>query len=188
MSQQVDAPRQTGPWGLDAASTSPESLTKVISNATRAAIKRLWGRGPTFVRVLLPNDDTVVVLLTGILTDAERSLLAVERRSAVMSQRAALHDALEPHVRAILETNLGRDTDAFMSGIDLDRDMASLIVTLCRSESSAPTVLITPDRSTNQSRCDGDVAAMPRLAHTPPRAGGYSLDADASPSPDTVTR
>lgn len=115
---------------------SAEAPTNAISNQMRAVIKRLWGRGPAFVRVLFANDDTVVVLLTGILTEAEKSLLAVERDGAVISQRAALHDALEPQIRVILETNLGRETDAFMSGIDLQRDMASVVVTLGGSRSA----------------------------------------------------
>jgi uncharacterized protein YbcI len=120
--------------------------TTVMSNAMRAAVKRLWGRGPQFVRVWFAGENTVVVLLGGILTESEKTLLAIEREHAVISQRAALHTALEPEVRLILETNIGRDTDAFMSGIDVDRDIASLVVTLRGSEpSSAPAVLTTPD-------------------------------------------
>jgi uncharacterized protein YbcI len=111
-------------------SVSVEVGTQVMTNAVGAACKRLWGRGPQYVRLLFAGDDTVVLLLTGILTDAERTLLAVDRDSAVMSARAALHRALEPEVRVILETHLGRDTHAFVAGIDVDHDLASLVITL----------------------------------------------------------
>lgn len=101
-----------------------------MTNAVGAACKRLWGRGPQHVRLLFASDDTVVLLLSGILTDAERTLLAADRDGAVTSARAALHQALEPEVRVILETNLGRETHAFVAGVDVDRDLVSLVLTL----------------------------------------------------------
>jgi uncharacterized protein YbcI len=101
-----------------------------VANGVRAACKRMWGRGPRDVQVLLADPDTVVVLLSGTLTNAERTLLGGERDSTVMSQRAALHEALEPEVRALVEVNLGRQTHAFMSGVDLQRDVTSFVVTM----------------------------------------------------------
>ena len=56
---------------------SAEAPTNAISNQMRAVIKRLWGRGPAFVRVLFANDDTVVVLVPGSLPEAYTSTLAV---------------------------------------------------------------------------------------------------------------
>jgi uncharacterized protein YbcI len=111
-------------------SVDTPTQTTVMTNEMRAAIKRLWGRGPEYVRVLLAGEDTVVVLLTGILTGAERTLLAADQHSTVISQRGVLHAALEPEIRDILETHIGRETDAFIPGIDPARDVASLVVTL----------------------------------------------------------
>jgi len=104
--------------------------TTVMTNAVGAACKRLWGRGPRDVRLLFANDDTVVLLLNGILTDAERTLLTVDRDGAVMSARAVLHQALEPEVRVILETSLGRESNAFVAGVDMARDLVALVITL----------------------------------------------------------
>lgn len=101
-----------------------------MTNEMRAACKRLWGRGPEHAQVLFADESTVLVLLTGILTEAERTLLAADRETVVTSARAALHEALEPEIRAILETNTGRDTRAFISGVDLESDVASFVVTL----------------------------------------------------------
>jgi uncharacterized protein YbcI len=122
-------------WANPLAAVGEQSVsidvgTQLMTNAVGAACKRLWGRGPRYVRLWFAGDDTVVLLLTGILTDAERSLLAVDRDSTVMSTRAALHRALEPEVRVILETTLGRETHAFVAGIDVDHDLASLVITL----------------------------------------------------------
>jgi uncharacterized protein YbcI len=101
-----------------------------MTNEMRAACKRLWGRGPQYAQVLFAGENTVVVLLTGILTEAERTLLAADRDGVVNSARAVLHEALEPEIRAILETNTGRQTHAFVSGVDLSCDVASFVVTL----------------------------------------------------------
>lgn len=109
-------------------SVDAPSLT--MTNEMRAACKRLCGRGPKYARVLFAGDSTVVVLLSGILTEAERTLLAADRDRVVTSARAALHEALEPQIRAILETNTGRETQAFISGVDLSCDIASFVVTL----------------------------------------------------------
>lgn len=106
-----------------------DGLVARMSNEVRAVCKRHWGRGPEWAGVLHAGDDAVVVLLSGILTHAERSLLAVDQDHLVHSTRAALHEALEPEIRAILERNLGRRTHAVMSGVDLDRDTASIVVT-----------------------------------------------------------
>lgn len=110
-------------------SVDAPSPTTVMTNEVRAAIKRLWGRGPEYVRVLIA-EDTVVVLLTGVLTGAERTLLTAERHGTVISQRGVLHTALEPEIRAIVETYIGRETHAFVPGIDPDRDVSSLVITL----------------------------------------------------------
>jgi uncharacterized protein YbcI len=109
---------------------SVDGLTTTMSNEVRAVCKRHWGRGPEWASVLHADDDTIVVLLTGILTHAERSLLAVDQNRLVRSTRVALHEVLEPEVRAILERHTGRETDAVMSGIDVERDVASIVITL----------------------------------------------------------
>lgn len=101
-----------------------------LTNELGAACKRLWGRGPEHAQVLFAGEDTVVVLLNGTLTDAERSLLAVHHDRVVTAARAALHAALEPEIRVILERNLGREIEAFIPGIDVERDVVSIVVTL----------------------------------------------------------
>jgi uncharacterized protein YbcI len=100
-----------------------------MSNEVRAVCKRHWGRGPEWAGVLNAGNDAVVVLFNGFLTHAERSLLAVDQSSLVQSTRAALHELLEPDIRAILERNVGRETDAVMCGVDVERDVASIVVT-----------------------------------------------------------
>lgn len=113
-------------------SVDAPAVTISITNEMRAACKRLWGRGPEYAQVLFAGENTVVVLLTGILTEAERTLIAVDRDRVVSSARAALHEALEPEFRSILEKHSGRETRAFIPGVDLSCDIASFVVTLAR--------------------------------------------------------
>ena len=109
-------------------SVEPTSL--VMANEMRAALKRLCGRGPEHTQVMFAREDTIVVLFDGVLTNAERTLLTVDCHGAVVSARAALHQALEPDIRAILERNIGRDVHAFLAAIDVDRDVGSFVITL----------------------------------------------------------
>jgi len=111
-------------------SVDAPSPSVTMANEMRAACKRAWGRGPTYAQVLYAGEDTIVVLLTGVLTHAERTLLAIARDRVVRSARAALHQALEPEIRTILETNTGRETRAFIPGVDLNADVVSFVVTL----------------------------------------------------------
>ncbi|HEX4008619.1 MAG TPA: Na-translocating system protein MpsC family protein [Solirubrobacteraceae bacterium] len=101
-----------------------------ICNSLRAVYKRLLGRGPKDVRLWFLQPDTIIMLLAGTLTASERSLLDVGQPAIVLAARIALYDALEPELRTILEQELHRKTKAFIPGIDLKRDIVSLVVTL----------------------------------------------------------
>jgi uncharacterized protein YbcI len=109
---------------------SVDVLFVSVANELGSVCKRAWGRGPEYTQVLPAGEDTVVLLLTRILTDAEHSLLGADRESVVRSMRAVLHEVLEPEIRAILERSIGRRTEAFISGIDVEHDLASIVVTL----------------------------------------------------------
>jgi uncharacterized protein YbcI len=119
----VDTPVPSDPMSVD-------TPVPTMSNEVRAACKRLWGRGPVWAEVLDAGEDTILVLLKGILTDADHSLLSVDRNGLVASRRAALLEVMEPDIRDILARNLSRETDAFITGINVEQDMASIVVTL----------------------------------------------------------
>ena len=101
-----------------------------IRNKVRAVHKRLFGRGPKDVRLWFLQPDTIVMLLAGTLSPSERSLVHIGRHASVLAARNALHEALEPELRVILEQELHRKTKAFIAGIDLEHDVVSLVVTL----------------------------------------------------------
>jgi uncharacterized protein YbcI len=100
-----------------------------LANEIRRLHKQAIGRGPADVRVL-PAGPVVLVLLEGTLTPAETSLLRIGRHDCVLTARHALYEALEPDLRTIVERGLGRRTVGFMPGVDIIRDITSLVVTI----------------------------------------------------------
>ncbi|HET6864289.1 MAG TPA: Na-translocating system protein MpsC family protein [Solirubrobacteraceae bacterium] len=110
-----------------------------ISNAMVALYKEAFGRGPTKARARFVGDDTLLVTLESSLTVAERNLVAMGEHQRLREARLFLADALEGQFRAIVEQALGRQTLAYVSGLDTARDLTIKVFTLePAGERSAP--------------------------------------------------
>jgi uncharacterized protein YbcI len=70
-----------------------------------AAAKTVW------------NDDLVVCVLDGVLTDGERELVGDGRFESMRAERLARHQPLAPGLRALLETLTGRTVRAYMTEV-----------------------------------------------------------------------
>jgi uncharacterized protein YbcI len=101
-----------------------------VSNEMVALYKKAFGRGPTKARAQFAGPDTLVVLLQHTLTIAERNLVAMGQAERLRELRLFTHYALEDELRAIVERALGRRTVAFMSAIDIRRDLSAELLTL----------------------------------------------------------
>ena len=101
-----------------------------ISNAMVRLYKEAFGRGPTKVRTTFAGPDVVLVLLEDALTVAERSLLALGASERLRDARLVLQEALEDRARSVVESVLGRQTLAFITGIDPRHGMAVNVFTL----------------------------------------------------------
>ena len=64
------------------------------------------------------EDDFLICILDDALTEAEWRLIDGGRFDRVRADRRALHDALEPTYRALVETLTGRTVRAYMSEVD----------------------------------------------------------------------
>ena len=106
-----------------------------ISNETVQLYKRAFGRGPTKVRTLFADPDTVVIGLEDALTAGERTLLDVGAEEQLREFRHVIQEALEPAVRSLIQRTLGRGTRAFIPGIDPGQATAAHVTTL---EPAAP--------------------------------------------------
>jgi uncharacterized protein YbcI len=101
-----------------------------ISNATVALYKQAFGRGPTKVRTVFGDPDSVVILIEDALSAPERTLLSLGANEQLRGLRQAIQDALEPAMRSLVERTLGRGTRAFISGIDASRATVAHVITL----------------------------------------------------------
>jgi uncharacterized protein YbcI len=106
-----------------------------ISNETVQLYKQAFGRGPTKVRTLFADPDTVVILLEDALTAGERTLLDVGAEEQLREFRQVIHEALDPALRSLMERTLGRGTRALIAGIDPSQATAAHVITL---EPAAP--------------------------------------------------
>jgi uncharacterized protein YbcI len=106
-----------------------------ISNETVQLYKQSFGRGPTRVRTLFADPDTVVILLGDALTASERTLLDVGADEQLREFRQVIQDALTPALRSLVERTLGRGTRALIAGIDPSQATAAHVITL---EPAAP--------------------------------------------------
>jgi uncharacterized protein YbcI len=112
-----------------AAEAAPSPLL-TISNETVKLYKQALGRGPTKVRTLFADPNTVVILLEDALSAGERTLLDVGAEERLREFRQVIHEALEPAMRSLLERTLGRETRAFIAGIDPGEATAAHVITL----------------------------------------------------------
>jgi uncharacterized protein YbcI len=92
--------------------------------------KRAFGRGPTKARAQLAGPDTLLVVLEDALTAPERTLLALGETDRVHESRLVIQQSLETQVRSTVEHALGRQTVAFVTGVDAQRGIAINVCTL----------------------------------------------------------
>jgi uncharacterized protein YbcI len=69
-------------------------------------------------------------VLEDVLTITERTLLALDQIDGLRSSRLVVQQALEQRARSVVESALGRQTLAFITGIDPRRGVAVNLFTL----------------------------------------------------------
>jgi uncharacterized protein YbcI len=77
-------------------------VNRALANAVGRCYRRLAGRGPTMAKAVY-HGDIVVVVLQGILTIGERTLVAEGRQTAVRQLRDAMHEAMNAELTGLIE-------------------------------------------------------------------------------------
>jgi uncharacterized protein YbcI len=104
--------------------TYPSGATQAaLSNAVVRLYRDCTGRGPTQARTLI-QDDTVVVVLSDLLTRAEQRLVADGRHVLVLAMRQTFQESMREELTAAVEMLTHRQVVGFMSGNQLEPDMA----------------------------------------------------------------
>ena len=99
-------------------------LNAAVTSALVGIHTEYHGRGPTSASTF-HHGNVLVTLMHGVLTNAERSLAKTDRAPVVKNIRQLLHQTLEADSRAAIERLTGRNVVAFISGNNLDPDIAT---------------------------------------------------------------
>ncbi len=92
------------------------AATSAISREVVRTHARHFGSNPTSAEVTW-QEDFLVCLLEGALTDTEVLLVGRGGFDRVRADRRALHDVLEPTYKAMVETLTGRAVSVYMSEV-----------------------------------------------------------------------
>jgi uncharacterized protein YbcI len=114
--------------------TMQADVNRALANAVVRCYHRFAGRGPTMARAVYQG-DIVVVVLQGILTIGERTLVADGRQAAVRQFRDAMHEAMSAELAGLIEEQTGCHVVTVMSSNDVDRDLAAELFMLERDAS-----------------------------------------------------
>ena len=96
-----------------------------LSNEIVRLYKELFGRGPTKVRSSYAGRDAVLCTVQDSLTPAERALAEMGEHQRLRDTRMFFQHASETQFREAAERVLGREVQAFVSGIDTGKDVSS---------------------------------------------------------------
>ena len=104
-------------------------LNAAVTSALVGIHTQHLGRGPTTASTF-HHRNVIVTLMHDVLTHAERALCTSEHVDAVHHIRRLFQRAMEPDFREAVERLTGRHVVAFMSGHQLDPDIASELFVL----------------------------------------------------------
>jgi uncharacterized protein YbcI len=110
---------------------------KEISRAMTQIYKEQFGRGPEHVRSHFAGPDAVVCFLENTLTPVERSLTTLAEHARLRDMRMLFQYAAEQEFRGAVEQVTGRKVTAFVSGIDVEADVASELFILAPLDGAA---------------------------------------------------
>jgi uncharacterized protein YbcI len=114
---------QVAPEALDG--DRHESQRAELSREMVRLYKELFGRGPTKVKTEFAGPDTVICTLRESLTPAEKAMAELGEHQRLRETRAFFQHASEEKFCQAAERILGRRVEAFVSGMDTHRDVAT---------------------------------------------------------------
>jgi uncharacterized protein YbcI len=118
-------------------SSSKGEALSAISRRVVGILKEYSGKGPVKARAYYWG-ELLVVLMTGGYTIVENTLLEQGRTKAVRDQRAEFQEVMTPHLKLVIEQELGRQVIACMNSNHYDPDFnAELFVLAPQKERTA---------------------------------------------------
>jgi uncharacterized protein YbcI len=107
-----------------------ESRLREVSKAMVKLYKEQFGRGPETVWTRYSGPDTLVSILGNSLTPVERTMREMGEEARLRDIRMMFQYTTEPKFRELVERITGRRVIGFMSGMDVNNDLACEVFTL----------------------------------------------------------
>lgn len=101
----------------------PNAPSSMISTSAIRLMHEYTGRGPTKAKTTI-NHDSVIIVLADTLTKGERRLVASGKADKVLELRHDYQQIMRGDLIAIVERQLDRKVNAFMSQNHIDPDLA----------------------------------------------------------------
>ena len=105
-------------------------LLTELSAAMVTLFRDFLGKGPEHCKAHWAGPDTLMIMLAGGYTTAERTLFAAGRGAAVQESRMALQQTLAERMKKTVEELTGRSVVAFMSASHQEPDLSAEIFVL----------------------------------------------------------
>jgi uncharacterized protein YbcI len=142
MTKHVQAEQMSGDMRHVREPTTRPDLNRALANAVVRCYRRCAGRGPPKAWAFY-RGDVVVVMLQGVLTAVERTLVADGRQDAVRRLRAAMRETMLAELADAVEALTGCRVRAALGSDDVDNDVAAEVFMLERPvprHSDKPTI------------------------------------------------
>ena len=113
-------------------------LLVALSDGIVELFRDLLGKGPERCKTYWAGSDTLLIMLDGGYTVAERTLFEAGRGAAVRESRTALQQILASRMKDTVEQLTGRSVVAFLSASHQDPDLSAEFFVLEPREPDTP--------------------------------------------------
>lgn len=128
-----------------------EDLNATITRQVVKARRRYMGRGPTTARSFYRH-NVIVVMMQGLMTGAETSLVAHGKAEAVLEMRDRLRGVMDSALVPAIENLTGRQVVASMGADHIEPDMAAALFVLDRPLRPEPAVTLSAAADADSDR------------------------------------
>ncbi len=99
-----------------------EALLTAVTEEMVALHERYHHRVPASAKTQLLEDDLIAVVMAGVYTDVEKTMIELQRKTVVQETRSAFQDAMQQRFIDVIERLSGREVLAFISNSHVGPD------------------------------------------------------------------
>lgn len=115
-----------------------DELLEAVTAEMVALHERYHGRAPATARTTMMGDDLLACLLGDVYTDVEKTMIELQRTSAVHETRSAFQQAMKHRFVSAVERLSGRQVIGFISTYHVGPDLEIELFVLAPSGVAAP--------------------------------------------------